>query len=166
MIKNNKKLLIFFTIFCLPACIITSPEWLKLNGIIPCWPVVLLLPFSLTFGPWKAAIAAISLGIFIDSFTIGYVSYIPSLFVLSLVWSIYGLHNKKIQLFLNIGLMALLGTAFVGISIWVQQIILYKVLRNNWFHSWSIYVLISEVIITGLVAPFVSSWLLLTLKKT
>ena len=165
MIKNNKKLLIFFTIFCLPTCIIISPEWLKLNGITPCWPVVLLLPFSLSFGPWKASAAAISLGIFIDSFTISYVSYIPSLFVLSLAWSIYGFHNKKIQLFLNIGLMAFFGTAFVGISIWFQKILLYKVLRNNLFHSWSIYVLISEVIITGLVAPFFSSWLLLTYKE-
>ena len=165
MIKNNKKLLIFFTIFCLPAFIIISPEWLKINGITPSWPVVFLLPFSLSFGPWKSSAAAVSLGIFIDSFTISDVSYIPSLFVLSLVWSIYGLHNKKIQLFLNIGLMAIFGTAFVGISVWVQKIIVYKVLRNNWFHSWSIYVLISEVIITGLVAPFFSSWLLLTYKK-
>ena len=71
----------------------------------------------------------------------------------------------KIELFLSIGLMAILGTAFVGFSIWVQKIFLYSDLRNHWFHSWSIYVVISEVIITGLVAPFFSSWLLLTYKK-
>ena len=165
MAKNNKKLLIFFTIICLQACVITSPIWLKVNGISPCWPVILLLPFSLKNPPWKAAIASFLLGIFVDSFTISDVSYIPSLFLLSLAWSRYGLHNKKIELFLNIGLMAILGTAFVGISIWVQKIILYSVLRNNWFHSWSIYVLISEVIITGLVAPFFSSWLLIAYKK-
>ncbi|WP_269603649.1 hypothetical protein [Prochlorococcus marinus] len=165
MAKSNKKLLIFFTILCLQACVIASPDWIKINGITPCWPVILLLPFSLKNSPWKAAIGSIFLGIFIDSFTISDVSYIPSLFLLSLVWSIYGLHNKKIELFLNIGLMAIFGTAFVGLSIWVQKIILYSVLRNNWFHSWSIYVLISEVIITGLVAPFVSSWLLITYKK-
>ena len=165
MVKNNKKLLIFFTIICLQACIISSPEWLKINGVSPCWPVVLLLPFSLKNRPWKSAIASFSLGIFIDSFTVTDVSYTPSLFLLSLIWSIYGLHNKKIELFLNIGLMAIFGTAFVGLSIWVQKIILYRILRNNWFHSWSIYVLISEVIITGLVAPFFSSWLLLAYKK-
>ena len=157
MAKNNKKLLIFFTIICLQACIVISPSWLKINGVTPCWPVVLLLPFSLKNSPWKAAAASILLGIFIDSFTISDVSYIPSLFLLSLVWSTYGLYNKKIELFLNIGLMAIFGTAFVGLSIWFQKIILYSVLRNHWFHSWSIYVLISEVIITGLVAPFFSS---------
>ena len=165
MAKNNKKLLFFLTLICFPAFIITSPDWLKINGITPCWPVILLLPFSIKNNRWKATIGSILLGIFIDSFTIGDVSYIPSLFLLSLTWSTYGLHNKKIDLFLNIGLMAIFGTAVVGLSIWIQKIILYSVLRNNWFHSWSIYVVISEVIITGLVAPFFSSWLLLAYKK-
>ena len=165
MARKNKKLLIFFTAICLPTFIIASPDWLKLNGISPCWPVIFLLPFSLKNPPWRSALASILLGIFIDSFTITGVSYIPSLFLLSLVWSQYGLHNKKIELFLSIGLLAIFGTAFVGISIWVQKIILHTVLRNTWFHSWSIYALISELIITGLVAPFFSSWLLITYKK-
>ena len=165
MTRNTKKILIYITIICLPALVIVTPDWLKINGITPCWPVILLLPFSLKNPPWKAASAAFLLGVFTDSFTISDVSYIPSLFLLALVWSSYGLHNKKIELFLNIGLMAIFGTAFLGLSIWIQKIILYSVLRNNWFHSWSIYVLISEVIITGLVAPFFSSWLLLVYRK-
>ena len=165
MTKNNTKLLIFLNLFCLPALVIISPDWLKINGVTPCWPVIFLLPFSLNNPPFRAVIAGVVLGVFMDSFTISDVSYIPSLFLLSVVWSAYGLHNKKIELFLNIGLMAILGTAFVGFSIWVQKIFLYSDLRNNWFHSWSIFVLISEVIITGLVAPFFSSWLLLTYKK-
>ncbi len=165
MIRNKRKLLIFLTIISLPACIILSPEWLKINGIAPCWPVILLLPFSLKNSPWRSFIAAIVLGILFDSFTVSDTSYVPSLLLLSWAWSQYGLHNKKIELFLNIGLMAIFGTAVVGLSIWVQKILFYKILRNNWFHSWSIYVLITEVIITGLVAPFFSSWLLFTFKK-
>ncbi len=165
MTKNTRKLLIYIIIICLPAFIIITPDWLRINGITPCWPVVLLLPFSLKNRPLIAAMAGFLLGIFIDSFTISDVSYIPSLVLLSLIWSIYGLYNQKIELFLNIGLMAIFGTAFVGLSIWAQKIILYSVLRNIWFHSWSIYILISEVIITGLVAPFFSSWLLLSYKK-
>ena len=166
MVRKNKKLLIIFTAICLPFFIISSPDWIKIHGIAPCWPVVLLLPFSLRNTPLRSTIAAILFGIFIDSFTVNDASYIPSLLLLSLVWSHYGSHNKKIELFLNIGLMAIFGTAFVGFSICLQKIILYGTLRNNWFYSWSIYVLICEVIITGLVAPFFSSWLLLTYKKT
>ena len=165
MARNNKQLLFIFNAIFLPALIISSQDFLKINGISPCWPVIWLLPFSLKNSPWKSAIASILLGIFMDSFTISDVSYIPSLFLLSLVWSQYGLHNKKIELFFNIGLMAFFGTAVVCLSLWIQKIILYSFLRNNWFHSWSIYVLIVEVIITGLVAPFFSSWLLLMYKK-
>tara|TARA_Y100001968_G_scaffold78533_1_gene69820 strand:- start:235 stop:735 length:501 start_codon:yes stop_codon:yes gene_type:complete len=165
MAKENKKILIFFTIICLQTSVILSPDWLKINGISPCWPVILLLPFSIKNRPWKAAIGSLALGFFTDSFTIGDVSYVPSLFILSLVWSKYGLHNKKIELFLNIGLMSIFGTAFVGLSLWAQKIILYSDLRNDWFHSWSIYILISEVIITGLVAPLFSSWIILAYKK-
>ena len=164
MIRNNKKLL-FFISLCLPIFIIFSPNWLRINSISPCWPVVVLLPFSLKNSPFRSAIFSILLGIFIDSFTVSKASSIPSLFLLSLVWSQYGLHNKKIELFLNIGLMAIFGTTVFALSIWVQKIILYSTLRNNWFHSWSIYVLISEIIITGLVAPLCSSWLLFTYKK-
>ncbi len=165
MVRNSKKLLIFFTAICLPFFIISSPDWLKINGIMPCWPVVFLLPFSLRSSPWISSSAAILFGILIDSFTVSEASYIPSLFFLSLVWSRYELKNKKIELILYVGLMAIFGTAVVGISIWAQKIILHSILRNNWFHSWSIYVLISEVIITGLVAPFFSSWLLFTDRK-
>ena len=165
MTRNNRKLFLFFSAICLPAFIISSPDWLKINGITPCWPVIWLLPFSLKNKPWKSFIASILLGIFVDSFTISDVSYIPSLFILSLIWSKYGLYNKKIEFSLSLGLMAIFGAAIVGISIWLQKIILYSTLRNNWFHSWSIYVLISEVIITGLVAPLFSSWLLFPYKK-
>ena len=165
MAKNNKKLLIIFNTIFLPALIISSPDLLKINGISPCWPVIWLLPFSLKNTPWKSSIASIVLGIFIDSYTISDVSYIPSLLLLSLVWSQYGLHNKKIELFFNIGLMAVFGTAVVGLSIWIQKIILYSFLRNNWFYSWSIYAFTAEVLITGLVAPFFSSWLLFMYKK-
>ena len=124
--KNNKKFLIFFAIICFQACIVISPEWLKINGITPCWPVIFLLPFSLRNNPFRSAFISILLGIFIDSFTLSDASYIPSLLIFSLVCSQYGLKKKKIDLFLNIGLISMFGTALVGISIWVQKIVLYS----------------------------------------
>tara|TARA_Y100001968_G_scaffold229879_1_gene212721 strand:+ start:79 stop:579 length:501 start_codon:yes stop_codon:yes gene_type:complete len=165
MNRNNKKILIVLTAICLPVLIISSPDWLKINGIGPCWPVIILLPFSLKSTPWISVVSAIFLAIFVDSFTVSEATYIPSLFLLSLVWSRYGLHNKKIELFFHLGLLAILGTGFVGFSLWAQKIILNTTLRDNWFHSWSFYVLVCEIIITGLVAPFVSSWLILAYKK-
>ena len=165
MNRKYKKIIIISIAFCLPLITLASPDWLKINGITPCWPVVWLLPFSLNYPPLISVFTAIILGFFMDSFTIGIISYIPSLFLLSLFWSRYAMHNKNINLLFNIGLMAIFGAAFVGLSIWIQKIILYENLRNNWFNSWAIYALISEIIITGLVAPLFSSWLLLSYKR-
>ncbi len=165
MDRNQRKILSFFATICLPIFIISTPNWLKINGISPCWPVILLLPFTLKNVPWRSAIAAVALGLYSDSFTVSDASHVPSLLLLSLMWSQYALHNKKVELYLNIGLMAMLGTVLVGFSMWVQKIIFYSILRNDWFHSWSLYVLICEVVMTGLVAPIFSSWLLFTYKK-
>tara|TARA_B100000700_G_C14874188_1_gene774848 strand:+ start:556 stop:1059 length:504 start_codon:yes stop_codon:yes gene_type:complete len=163
--RKYKNLIFFFSAFSLPLLTFSAPDWIKLNGIAPCWPVIWLLPFSLRNGPFRAAIASIFIGILMDSFTTGQVSYIPSLFLLSLAWGRYGTYEKGKEFIFNIGLLAILGTIVVGLSFWIQKIFLYSFLRNDWFHSWSIYALISEIIITGLVAPFFSSWLLLTYKK-
>tara|TARA_Y100001968_G_scaffold183227_1_gene167873 strand:- start:100 stop:606 length:507 start_codon:yes stop_codon:yes gene_type:complete len=165
MTKNNKNILIFLIAICLPVFIISSPDWLEINGIGPCWPVIILLPFSLKSSPWISAITSIFLASFMDSFTVSEATYIPSLLLLSLLWSRYALHNKKIELFSHLGLMSILGTGVVGFSMWAQKIILNTTLRDNWFHSWSFYVLICEMIITGLVAPFFSSWLIFAYKK-
>ena len=165
MARNNKRFLTFFTVICLQIFIVLSPDWLKINGISPCWPVILLVSFSLMNPPWRSFIAAALLGIFFDSFIVSNGSYLPSLLLLSLIGSQFGLHNKKIELLFNVGLIAMLGTGIVGLSIWAQKIILHSNLRNNWFHSWSLYVLISEIILTGLVSPFFTSWLLSAFKK-
>tara|TARA_B100000700_G_C14745563_1_gene715066 strand:- start:220 stop:720 length:501 start_codon:yes stop_codon:yes gene_type:complete len=165
MSRKYRYLLTLFTAICLPALSITSPDWLKINGISPCWPVIWLLPFSLQNSPLVSAIAAVLIGLFMDSFKIGEVSYVPSLLILSLIWARHGKRNKTIKLFFNVGLMAMVGTFFVGLSFWMQRILLYNTLRNNWFNSWAIYLLAGELIITGLVAPLFTSWLLLTYKK-
>ena len=165
MSRKNKNFLIFFIAIFIPALTLIAPNWLQINGISPCWPIIWLLPFSLQNGPWRAAFCGLLMGIFMDSFIIGDVSYIPSLFFLSLVWGRFGIRHKNIEIFLNIGFMAILGSACVSFSIWVQNIAINSVLRNHWFHSWAIYTLISEILITGLVAPLFSSWLLLPYKK-
>ena len=96
MIRKNKKILILFTVVCLPLVIISSPEWFKINGISPCWPVIFLLPFSLNNNPFRSAFFSILLGIFIDSFTLSDASYIPSLLIFSLVCSQYGLNKNSL----------------------------------------------------------------------
>ena len=165
MSRKYRRLLILFTAIFLPFWTLASPIWLTINGISPCWPLLWLLPFSLKNGIGRASFAGTSLGFLMDAWTIGDVSYVPSFLLLSLVWGRYGILHKNIEFTLNLGLMAILGTAFVSFSIWIQKIFLYGFLRNNWFNSWALHSLISQLIITGLVAPLLCSWILLSYKN-
>ena len=131
MIKNNKKLLIIISLICFPALLIVSPDLLKINGITPCWPVIFLLPFSLINNPFRSSIAGALLGIFIDSFTISDVSYIPSLLFLSVIWSKYGLHNKKIELFLKILYKIIFWTQIERPTNAVPKIAIKPIFKNN-----------------------------------
>ncbi len=165
MNSKYRNLLFFLTAICLPFLTLISPNWLKIYGVSPCWPILWLLPFSLRNGPLKGVLAGTLLGLLMDSFNMGGASYIPSFMLLSFWWGGYGLQKKTIELSFNLGLMVVLGTTFVGLSIWIQKISSQSFVMDRVFNNWSIYTLIAEVTITGLLAPVVCSWLLLSYKK-
>ena len=165
MTRKYRNLLFFQTVICLPFLTLISPNWLKIYGVAPCWPIFWLLPFSLKNGPVRGVVAGILLGLLMDSFTMGGASFIPSFLLLSFCWGGYGLQQKKIDLSLNLGLMAVLGTACVSFSIWMQKISFQSFLIDKLFQNWAIHTLIAEVTITGLLSPILCSWLLLSYEK-
>ena len=165
MNSKYRNLLFFLTPICLPFLTLISPNWLTIYGVSPCWPIFWLLPFSLQNGPVKSLLAGLLLGLLMDSFTMGGASFIPSFLLLSFWWGGYGLQKKTIELSLNLGLMAILGTAFVSVSIWIQKISFQSFLIDKLFNNWAIHTLVAEVTITGLLAPIFCSWLLLLYKK-
>lgn len=165
MNSKYRNLLFLLTPIFLPFLTLISPNWLKIYGVSPCWPIFWLLPFSLENGPVRGVAAGILLGLFMDSFTMGGASFIPSFLLLSFWWGRYGLQKKKIALSLNLGLMVILGTTFVSFSIWIQKIYFQSFIIDKLFNDWAIHTLISEVTITGLLAPIFCSWLILSYKK-
>ena len=165
MTSKYRNLFFFLTAICLPFLTLISPNWLKIYGVAPFWPIFWLLSFSLKNGPVRAVLAGILLGFLMDSFTMGGASFVPSFLLLSFFWGSYGLQKKTIELSLNLGLMAILGTAFVGFTIWIQNIFLKSFLIDKLFNNWAIHTLIAEITITGLLAPILCSWLLLSYKK-
>ena len=166
MNSKYRHLLFFLTSICLPFVTLISPNWLKIYGVAPCWPIFWLLPFSLKNGPVRGVFAGTFLGLLMDSFTMGGASFIPSFVILSALWGRYGLQKKKIELSLNLGLMAIFGTTLVSFSIWIQKIFFQSFLIDKLFNDWAMHTLVAEVTITGLLAPILCSWLLLPYKKT
>ena len=165
MNSKYNNFLFFLIAICLPFLTLISPNWLKIYGVPPCWPIFWLLPFSLKNGRLRGVVAGILLGLLMDSFTMGGASYIPSFLFLSFWWGGYGLQKKTIDLSLNLGLMAIFGTAFVSFSILIQKMTLQSFLSDKLFNNWAMHTFVAEVTITGLLAPVFCSWLLLSYKK-
>tara|TARA_Y100001968_G_scaffold314434_1_gene339768 strand:- start:10414 stop:10926 length:513 start_codon:yes stop_codon:yes gene_type:complete len=165
MQKKNQKIIFIFSLFCVPFLFLISPKWIALQGVSPCWPVLWLLPWSLNKGKAFGLFAGFCLGFFLDGLTIDGPSQIPSLMILGWWWGQIGHQGKSIELSLNLGLLSLIGTVFFGSSIWLQNFFSEDFLDSSWFHIWSFHTLLSQAILTSLIAPVLCSWILLKINS-
>ena len=153
------------SVLVVPYLVLASPGWMRLFGIAPYWPVVWLLPWALVDGPFSGAIAGLFLGLILDAISLDGPTQIPALIALGWWWGSLGARNPHMERSLNLGLMAWLGTVVVGISLWVQIVFAQLVEPLEWFMTWAGFTLLAQSLITGLVAPIISSLLLLTWRK-
>ncbi len=158
------KTFIFFYIFAIPFLTLSSPGWLSLNGIRPSWSILWLLPFSLESGPIWGAASGVALGLILDGLTLGGPTHLPALIILGLWWGRLGYKSPSINLSLNIGLLAWIGTFLLGLTIWLQLHLMNSFSEVSWFNAWAISTLFTKAFITALFAPILSSWLLLAYR--
>ena len=145
-----------------PILYLWSPKWLSLQGVGPSWAVLWLLPWVLDKNKISGLFDGFCLGLLLDSISIGSASQIPALMFLGHWWSSGKRNNPPLELSLNLGLYAFLGSIISGLSIWVQICFLGAFQISPWFHGWAFHTLLSQSILTGLLAPLVCSWILLT----
>tara|TARA_Y100001968_G_C19413226_1_gene747518 strand:+ start:402 stop:917 length:516 start_codon:yes stop_codon:yes gene_type:complete len=161
MNKFFRKFILFSSFLLVPFITFSQLSFLSIKGIGPDWALLWLLPFALEFGPLWGLICGLSLGLMLDSFSIGGSSHIPALILLGIWWGYLGKKFPSIDLSLNLGLFAWLGSVIFGLTFWIQIFFLHPLTELTWFHSWAIQTLLIKAFITGLVAPIVCSWLLL-----
>ncbi len=104
----------------MPLLILASPGWLRLDGVAPCWAVLWLLPWALGDGPLSGAFAGVGLGLLLDALHPGGVTQVPALLLLGWWWGRMGRRAPPIQRSFSLGLLALLGTALLGLSLMLQ----------------------------------------------
>ena len=165
MSKSREKSFILFSLLLSVCLFLGSPKWLTLQGVTPCWSVLWLLPWALSKGRNFGLFTGLCLGLVFDSLTVSSVSQIPALTTLGYFWGVVGSKNKSIELSLNLGLLACVGTIFFGFSLWVQNCLITGIYSSAWLHSWSFHTLLSQTIITSLVAPLSTSWILLAIRR-
>ena len=144
-----------------PLLTLASPAFLKIAGVAPSWAVLWLLPWALVDGPVSGAIAGLALGLALDGLHLGQASEVPVLMLLGWWWGRIGRCGVPIERSMNLGLLALLGSLALGLSLLLQ---LHLRGQLPWplagFHT-----LLAQSLITGLLAPVLCSLQLLRWRR-
>ena len=147
-----------------PLFQLVAPSWLVLDGVGPSWAMLWLLPWALVDGPVSGGIAGAALGLVLDGLSLGDSSQIPALVLMGWWWGRLGRRGQPIQRSLNIGLLAWIGTLVLGLSLWLQLLMLGS--ADALLQAWALHTTLAQALITGLLAPMVGSWqLLLWLRR-
>ena len=165
MKSKNWRFVYFSSGICVPILFLLAPSWLTLQGVGPSWPVLWLLPWVLEKGKIFGLFYGFSLGILLDSLSIEGASQIPALMILGLWW---GQDKGRIATkdwSLNLGLLALIGANFYGLSIWSQLLFRDTFNWSSWLHGWALHTLLAQSILTGLLSPMICSWVFLARRQ-
>ena len=166
MVRHQSRTLLLCSAIGVPLLSFLSPSWLTLMGVGPSWEVLWLLPWALVEGPVSGVWAGLSLGLILDALSLGDGTQVPALVLLGFWWGWLGRRGSSIDKIFSLGLLACLGSLLVGISFWLQLLITKMSEDHTLFNMWSLNTLLSQVILTGLLAPIFCSWLLLIFRRS
>jgi hypothetical protein len=112
------------TALLVPWLSLATPGWLQLDGIAPAWAVLWLLPWSLADGRLSGLALGLGLGLLVDALHPGPVTLVPGLMLLGWWWGRLGRRSPPIERSFSLALLALLGTAFLNLSLMAQWALL------------------------------------------
>ena len=147
------------TALLVPLLTLASPGFLKLGDVGPAWAVLWLLPWALVDGARSGVLAGLLLGLVLDGLHLGPISQIPALMLLGWWWGRMGRKGLPIERSFSLGLLALLGSAFVGLTL-ILQLAVFGELQRPVLYTW-----LSQTLLTALLAPMVCSLQLLFWRK-
>lgn len=142
-----------------PLLVLAALPPLHLAGVPPCWAVLWLLPWALVDGPLSGVLLGVALGLMLDGLHPGPLTQLPVLVFLGWWWGRLGRRAAPIERSFNLGLLALLGTALLGGSLWLQQL---------WWGQTgaaALHTLLAQTLLTALLAPMLCSLQLLLWRK-
>jgi len=151
------------TAAAVPLLSLASPPFLKLADVSPSWAVLWLLPWALVDGPLSGGLAGLGLGLLMDSLNLGDATQIPALAGLGWWWGHLARQGPPIQRSLSLGLLALLGTFLLGLSLLLQRHgfrLPGPIPQLSGLHT-----LLAQTLLTGLLAPMICSPLLLLWRQ-
>ncbi len=97
--------------------------------------------------------------------SLGDVTQTPVLALLGFWWGQLARRGSPIDKSFSLGLLACVGSAIAGLGVWFQFWLIKLPNHGFIFNSWSVHTLLAQIIITGLIAPLICSWMLLLFRK-
>jgi hypothetical protein len=147
------------TALLVPLLVLAAPAPLQLAGVPPSWAVLWLLPWALVDGPLSGALAGLALALVLDGLHPGSLTQVPALLGLGWWWGRLGRKAPPIERSFSLGLLALIGAALLGGSLWLQQ------LWRGEVPVAALHTLLAQTLLTGLLAPLLCSLQLLLWRQ-
>ena len=141
--------------FLIPLVIYWNPSWFSLMGFQAYWPIFWLLPWALIHGPFKSMLVGFLLGFILDTINADLCTQIPGLMLCGFWFGKVGSLNQFKNSPLQVGLTAAIGSLLCGL-IYFSQMVFNLLLENSplWIFSYGIQNIFSQILLTGLMAPF------------
>jgi rod shape-determining protein MreD len=157
------------TALLVPLLLLAAPPPLQLTGVAPSWPVLWLLPWALADGRRSGALAGLALGLLLDGLHGGGPSQAPALLLLGWWWGRLGREAPPIRRSFGLGLLALLGTLLLGLSLLLQRLVglgdAAVPLASAQLLTPLLHTLLAQAVLTALLAPMLCSLLLLLWRQ-
>ena len=112
---------------------------------------------SLVDGPISGALAGAALGLVLDGLTLDGLTLVPALLGLGWWWGRIGRRASPVQRSFNLGLLALLGTAMLGLTLLLQLLIAGGGVLEPSLWAWGLHTLTCQTLVTGVLAPMLVS---------
>ena len=112
---------------------------------------------SLVDGPISGALAGAALGLVLDGLTLDGLTLVPALLGLGWWWGRIGRRASPVQRSFNLGLLALLGTAMLGLTLLLQLLIAGGGVLEPSLWAWGLHTLACQTLVTGVLAPMLVS---------
>jgi len=152
-----------------PLLTLAAPGWLTLAGVGPAWAVLWLLPWALVEGGRSGLLAGLALGLLLDALRDGLhgagASLIPGLMLLGWWWGRLGRRGTPIERSFSLGLLALLGTLLLDLSLLAQWALAAPGRSWDDLASAGLHVLLAQTLLTALLAPMLCSLQLLLWRQ-
>ncbi|CAK6688407.1 rod shape-determining protein MreD [Synechococcus sp. BA-124 BA4] len=163
MASLHRRPLFVVSALVVPLLTLAAPGVLRIGGVPPSWAVLWLLPWSLADGPLSGALAGLALGLLLDTLHLGGATQMPALALLGWWWGRLSRRGPPIERSFSLGLLAMLGTALLGLSVLLQ-----RQAASGWaslLSAANLHTLLAQVLVTALLAPMICSLLLLLWRR-